>query len=111
MDIYALGEGFLEHANSGHMGEQPEFDLGIVHREQFVTRRGHEGAADMAAFLSADGNVLQVGVAGGEPAGGGGGHGKRGMDAASFGIDLAHQGIGVGALELGQLAPVENPPR
>ena len=41
----------------------------------------------------------------------GGGHGEGRMHAPGPGIDVFDQGIGVGALQLGELAPVEHPRR
>ena len=67
--------------------------------------------ADLAALLGADRDVLQVGIGGGEPAGGGGGQREGGVHPAGLRIDVAGQRIGVGALQLGELAPVEDHPR
>ncbi len=65
---------------------------------------GDEGLADLAAFFRANRNVLQVGIGRGEPAGRRTGHLVGGVHAAGLGVELAHQGVGVGALELGDLA-------
>ena len=69
---------------------------------------GDEGAADLAALLGAHRDVLQIGIVRGEPAGRGGREREGGVDAPGLWIDLLHQGVGVGALELGELAPVEH---
>ena len=50
----------LQRRDVGDLGEQPQLDLRIVGRDQLVARRRHEGAADLAAFLGADRDVLQV---------------------------------------------------
>ena len=89
------------------MRHQAQLDLVVVGREDDMPGRGDEGVADAAAHLRADGDVLEVGVGGGEPAGGGNRHGIAGVDAAGFGVDLLLQRLGVGGAELLHLAPVE----
>ncbi len=63
-----------------------------------------ERGADFAAFFGADGDVLQVGLAGAEPAGSGDDLVERRVDAAGFGVDHRGQRIDVGVLELCELA-------
>ena len=63
MDVGARGEGGAQPLDPGHMGDEPKLDLGIVGRDQLEALSGHEGVADLAAFLGADGDVLKVGVA------------------------------------------------
>ena len=72
---------------------------------------GHEGAPDLAAFLGADRDVLQVGLGRRQPAGGGRGERVAGVHAVGLRIDVARQRIGVGRVELGDLPPVEDLPR
>ena len=64
--------------------------------------------ADLAAFLRAHRDVLQVGVGRGEAAGRGTRHVIRGVHPVGLGIELAHQRVGVGALELGELAMLQD---
>ena len=47
-----------------------------------------EGGADAAALFGADRNVLQIGIGGGKPAGGGRGQRIARVHAAGFGIDV-----------------------
>ena len=61
--------------------EQAEFDLRVVCGEQLRAGRGGECGANFAAQLGADGNVLQVGIDGGETAGSRGRGLEGGMDA------------------------------
>ena len=101
----------MSELDAGDVGEDAKLDLRIVGGQQHVTRSGDEGAADAAALLGADRDVLQVGVVGGEPPGVRGGHGKGRVHAPGCGVDVLDQRVRVGALELGELAPVEHPRR
>ena len=80
----------------------------IVGRDQLAARRGDEGAADLAPFLVAHGDVLQVGVGRRQPPGGGRSQRVGGVDALGARIDEARQRVGVGRFQLGELAPVED---
>ena len=62
VDVLAIGEGFLERIDPGHMRRQPQFDLRIVGGEQHVAEFGHEGLADLAADRGAHRYILEVGV-------------------------------------------------
>ena len=53
--------------------------------------------ADLAAFLGADRDVLQVGVGRGQPAGRGRRHREGGVHAAGARVDLRLQRVGIGA--------------
>ena len=108
VDVVAAREGLLQGRNVGDMRQQAQLDLRIVGAEQLVAGLGDEGLADLAALLAAHRNVLQVGIGRGETARGGAGHVIRGVDAAGLGIDLAHQRVGVGAFQLGELAVLED---
>ena len=66
-----------------------------------------EGGADAPAFLGAHRDVLQVGVAGGEPSRHHRGLREVSMHSAGFRVDHARQLVGVGALEFGQAAVFE----
>ena len=69
---------------------------------------GDEGAADLAAFLGADRDVLQVRLGGGEAAGGGGGERVAGVHPLGLRIDVVRQRVGIGRAQLGDLPPVED---
>ena len=69
VDVEAVAEGLLQRLDVGDLGEQPQLDLRIVGGDELVARRRDEGAADLAAFLGADRDVLQVRLGGREPAG------------------------------------------
>ena len=108
MDVEPVGEGLLKLADIGDMGEDAQLDLGVVEGEQRLALGGDEGLADAAAFLGADGDVLQVRVGRGEAAGAGAGLDVGGVDAAGIGVDVILQRVGVGGFQLGELAPVED---
>ena len=111
MDVDTFPEGLLQGLDLGHMGGEAELDLGIIHREQLMAGLGDEGAADLAALLRAHRDVLEIGIVGGDPPRRCGGEREGGMDPAGRGIDLRHQRVGISALELGELAPIEDPQR
>ena len=90
------------------MGEQAQLDLRIVGAEKLMARLGDEGLADLAALFGTYRDVLQIGIGRGEPASRGARHVIGGVDAAGPGIELAHQRIGVGAFELGELAVLQH---
>ncbi len=84
------------------MSHDAQLDLRVVGREQLVARRRDEGLANTPALSGADRDVLQVRVAGGQPAGGGHRLVVAGVDAPGARVDLLRQLVGVGALELAQ---------
>ena len=58
VDVFVLSEGFEHHLVSGDVRQQAQLDLRIVGREQNVPVGGDERAADAAAHLGADRDVL-----------------------------------------------------
>jgi hypothetical protein len=96
----------LQLGDVADMGQQAQLDLAVVGADQHMAGLGDEGLADLAAFLGADRDVLQVGIVRGQPAGGGRGQGVGGVHPAGAGL-IAGPGVGIGALQLGQLAPVQ----
>ena len=100
VDVLAAAEGVDQRLVLGEVREDPQLDLAVVGGEQHVPRFGHEGLADAPALRGADGDVLQVRVADGEPAGGGDGLVERRVDAAGLEDRRARQGVDVGGLEL-----------
>ncbi len=107
VNVDAVVEGLAQARDVGDVGEQAQFDLRVVGREQDIARRGDEGLADLAAFLGADRNVLQVRVGGGEAAGLRAGKRVGRVDAAGVRVDRLAQRLRVGRAQLGQHAPVE----
>jgi hypothetical protein len=69
VDVEAFGEGLLQLRDVADVGQQAQLDLAVVGADQHFARLGDEGLADLAAFLGADRDVLQVGIGGGQPPG------------------------------------------
>ena len=108
VDVEAVAEGLLQRLDVGDMGEQAQLDLGVVGAQQHMALLGDEGLADAPALLGPDRDVLQVGVGRRQPPGRGRRHGEGGVDPARVRVDLLDQGVGIGALQLGQLAPFQH---
>ena len=111
VDVLAIEEGLAQGFHLRDVGGQAQLDLAVIDRQQAVAVLGHEGAADLASLLGADRDVLQIGIGGGQASGRGHGLAERGVHAPGLGVDLLLQRVGVGALELGEMAPVEHPGR
>ena len=58
---------------AAEVGEDPQLDLRVVGGEQDATGRRDERGSNPTTLFGADRDVLQIGVGGREPAGGGGG--------------------------------------
>ena len=108
MDVEPVGEGLAQRRRVGHVGEHAKLDLAVVGGDQPLALVGHEGLADGAAFAGAHRDVLQIRLERGEPPRGGGGERVGGVHAAGLRMDVGGERVGIGALELGEQAPVEN---
>ena len=53
MDVLTFAEGLFEGFDIGDMGEDPEFDLGVVEADQRMAFGGDKGGADAAPFFPA----------------------------------------------------------
>ena len=94
------------------VGQDAQLDLRVVGRQEPPAGSpGHERLADLPAVLGADRNVLEVGVAGAEPARRRHALVERGVDPAVVGVDQAGQGVEIRALELGELAVLQEQAR
>src|SRR5262249_3215880 len=110
VNVETLAEGLLQRLDAGDLGQEPQLDLGIIGGDELVSVGRDESAPDLAAFLGADRNVLQVGLGGGEAAGGSRGERVARVDAVRAGVDVTWQRVGIGRFELRNLSPVENFP-
>ena len=109
VDVFVAGEGVAERRVAGAVGEDAQLDLRVVGGQQQPARlAGGERRADFAAFAGADGDVLQVRVAGAEPARGGDDLVERGVDAARARVDQLRQRVDVRAQQLGVLAVLDD---
>ena len=105
-------EPFVEGAQQGFVladvRHDAQLDLAVVCTRDQAARRGHEGFAHTPAFGRADRDVLQVGVVARQASGHG--HGLRVMGVHAPGARQRELGklVGVGALELGQAAVLQD---
>ena len=93
------------------MRHEAQLDLGVVGHQEAPAGPGDEALADGLTPRRTDGDVLEIRIRGAEPAGGGAGLVEAGVDAAGAPVDGGRQRVHVGALELLQLAVVEDEPR
>ena len=107
MDVAAALKCRHERRIVREMREQPQLDLGVVGDEEQVTGRRHEGAPDLAAAARAHGDVLEIGIGGGETPGGRAGLIEARVDAAGVRPDVSGEGVHVGGLQLRQLAVLD----
>ena len=86
-----------------------QLDLRVVRRDQLVALRRDERRADASAFLGADRNVLQVRIVRRQPAGRSSRPARRwcARDAVSR-VHVGRQRVGIGRLQLRELAPLQN---
>ena len=69
VDVFAVAECVDQHRIERHMREQAQFDLGVVGDNETPAIARDERRADLAAQFRANGDVLQIGIDAGEPAG------------------------------------------
>src|ERR671912_55783 len=71
MNVFAFLKSLQHHFILRDVGQQSQFKLGIVGRNNFVSLFGDEGPPDAASQFCANGYVLKVWIAGRETSGGG----------------------------------------
>ena len=108
MDVDAVLERLAQRGHLGDFRQQPQLDLRIVGRHQLHAGRGDECLADLAAFLGAHRNVLQIRIGRRQPPGRGGGERVGRVHAVRGRVDVSRQRLGIGRAQLGDLPPVEN---
>ncbi|VTR68523.1 hypothetical protein DESC_710019 [Desulfosarcina cetonica] len=108
VDILVLLEGLDENRILRTVGQDAQFDLGVIRREQLPAATRNEGLADFAPLFGADGDILQVGIAAAQPAGGRHGLVEGGVDAARFRMDQLQEGVGIGRFQFGQGAMAQD---
>ena len=108
MNVGAVLERRAQGRHVGNLGQQPQLDLRIVGGDELVSRRRDEGAADLAAFLGADRNVLQVRLGRRQPSGAGRRQRVAGVDAVGLGVEIGRQRVGIGRAQLRHLPPFED---
>jgi len=95
VDVLAVPEGGDQGCILREVGQDPQLDLGIVGGDEPPPRRGDEGLADSLSFHGADGDVLQVGIAAGEPARGRYRLVEGGVESSGPGMHQGRQGIDI----------------
>ncbi len=70
VDVLALPERLDQTRVAGEVREQPQLDLAVVGRQEAPALLRDEGTSDLAALFRADRDVLEVGIARGQPTGG-----------------------------------------
>ena len=108
VDVHVVGERRDQALVAGQVRHDAQLDLGVVGSHQQVPLGRHEGLADAPAFRRAYGDVLQVRVRRGQPAGGGDGLVVRGMHPPGRFRDLQRQLVRVGAFQLADAAVVDD---
>ena len=88
VNVHVGVEGLDHRGISRHVGQHPQFDLRIVRVHQHPAIRRAEKAAQFPAQLLPDGNVLEIGLGGGNAAGAGFGLVEGGVDPAVRPNDL-----------------------
>ena len=99
VDVLAGQEGLLHMLVAGDVGEDAQLDLAVIGVYQHAAGPRHKVGAELAAQLGADGDVLQVGVVGGEASGAGFGLVEAGVDAPILRDDL-QKTLDIGGVEL-----------
>ena len=99
---------FFSAGMSARWARRLQFDLAVVGRDELASLRRHEGAPDLAPFLGADWNVLQIRFRRRQASGRGRGERVGRVDTAGSRIDEAWQRVGVSRLELRDLPPFEH---
>ncbi|MNT20879.1 hypothetical protein D3C72_1562000 [compost metagenome] len=100
MHVQIVAEGIHQAFVLGQVRHDPQFDLRIVRRQQFVALWRDERLTDAPAFRGAHRDILQVWIARGQTPGRCHSLVIRGVDTPGARIDLLRQAIGVGAFQL-----------
>jgi hypothetical protein len=104
VDVDPVAEGLFETVHTGDMGQQAQFHLGIVGRDQAIARLGDEDFADLAAGLGADRDVLQVRLGRGQAPRRRRRQRERPMHPLGVGVDMVEERVRIGGFQLGILA-------
>ena len=111
VDVFAGAEGLDERLLVGQMGEHPQLDLGVVRRQQYVTRGRDERPSNLASELGANRDVLQVRIGAAQASRGRDRLVERRVDAPGLRVHEQRQRIDVRAFQFVQAAPVEDETR
>jgi len=70
VNVEPVAERLFQYRNIGDLSQEPQLDLRIVRRHQFVAGRRDKGAADFPTVLGPHRDVLQIGLVRRQPPGG-----------------------------------------
>ena len=105
MNIFVALESRPQSFVAGKMGQHAQLDLRIVGRQQPpIGLAGQKRGANFAAFFGANRNVLQIRIAGAQPARRGDHLIERRMHAAGLRMNQLRQRVDVRAFQLGDIA-------
>ena len=104
VDVVSAEEGFYHVLIFAEVCHDAQLYLRVVGREELAAGVGDERLADFLSVFVADGDVLQVGIAGAEASGSGHRLVEGGVYAARTWVDELGQGIYIGAQQFLQSA-------
>src|SRR5659263_275387 len=104
VDILTGGESLAQFGLRGKVGHNAQLHLGVVGDYEPRTLLGNEAVPDLFAQRRADGDVLQVRIAGGDAAGSGHRLVEGRVEAPGVGVGQPGKRLEVGSRQLGQLA-------
>src|SRR3712207_3514731 len=107
MDVEALAKGLYHVLIARQMGDDTQFYLTVVGREEKTTGLGDEAFAYFLAVIVTHGHVLQVGIARREAPRGRDGLVERGVDMARARADELGKSVDIGAEQLLKSAIIE----
>ena len=111
VDVAFFRKGAPQALVTREVRHDPKLDLRIVGRQQHLAFRRDERLADAPALQRADRDVLQVRVAGRQPARDGDRLVIRGVHAPGLRVDLLGQLLGVGRAQLREAAVLQDDAR
>ncbi len=96
MDILIFQKCFYQNVIFGIVGQDAQFDLGIIGGNKIPVPARNESLTNFATFFGADGDILQVRVRTAQTPGGSHGLIVGGVNPSGPGVDQINQCIGIG---------------
>src|SRR6185369_6392187 len=110
VDVFTFLKRFEHHRILCDVGQQAQFELRVIRRDDLVALLCDEGAANTTSHLAANRNVLEIRIARRQPSCRGYWLIELAVNSA-VGRDLLRQSVGVNALQLVELAVVDDQAR
>ena len=108
VNILPLAEGLFQCVDPRDMGQDAQFDLGIVQGYQNLALVSHEGFSDTAPIFRPHRNVLQVRIGRGQAPGIGARDDIGGVHPPRLAVDVILQRVGIGRFQLLDLAVIQH---